>query len=167
MTRVRNLLFGAAAAVGLMAAGAPASAAACFSEPVFTALANTFTCTLGANVVTITAPGAGVTRVDEGNGWAGEFVHGSHLYYDNGAPGPVTALFSIPIPLEVNALRLSAQANFTGPYTATLSAYFMGSLVGVTSYSADNELGPEGTIPLFDFSPFGGALVDELVFHDQ
>jgi hypothetical protein len=164
MTSVRNLLFGAAAAVCLMAASAPASAAACFSEPVFTALGNTFTCTLGANVVTITGPGGGITRLNEGDGWAGEFVHGSPLYFDNGTPGPVTALFSIPIPLSVNSLLLSAQPDLVGPYTATLSAYYLGSFVGSTSYSGDNELGPEGTIPTFDFSVFGGALVDELVY---
>ena len=165
MTSVRNSLFGAVAAVCLMAAGGPASAAACFSEPVFTALSNTFSCTVGGDVATFTGPGAGFTRLNEGDGWDGEFVHGSPLYFDNGVPGSVTATFSIAFPaIAVNSFLLSIQANDFGPYTATLSAFFMGSFVGSDTYSSDNLPGPEGTIPTFNFAAFGGSMVDELVY---
>jgi hypothetical protein len=165
MTSARNPLFGAVAAVCLMAAGGPAGAVACFSEPNFTVLPNTFSCTVGADVVTFTGPGAGFTRLNEGDGWAGEFVHGSPLYYDNGVAGSVTALFSIAFPaIAVNSFLLSNQANDGGPYTATLSAFFMGSFVGSDSYNGNNMDGPEGTIPTFNFSAFGGSMVDELVY---
>lgn len=97
-------------------------------------------------------PGTGFTVLTEGSGWLGEFAPHNTLLFDNGAAGAVTINFQSPI---TRISGLSAQPNLVGAYTATLDAYDGAVLLGSISYSGFNALGPEGTIPEFDFASAG------------
>ena len=152
---MKTLLFATAAALTI--AGSPVLAAPCTPLSNFGAngasLSNVLTCTAtGGNVVTVTGTGAGFTRLDEGSGWAGEFPVGDPLLYDNG-PGSVTITFANDITSTKN---FAIQADLTGAYTATFTAFLDGVQVGTQSYNGNNALGPEGTIPSFNFTNAGG-----------
>ncbi len=104
-------------------------------------------------------PGTGFTVYTEGSGWLGEFVPNNTLLFDNGAPGAITIDFQSPIS---RIAGLSAQPNLVGAYTATLDAYDGATLLGSVSYTGVNALGPEGSIPVFDFASSG---ITSIVIH--
>jgi hypothetical protein len=155
---IKSALF-VAVSLGFLVGGTTANAADChavYAEG--TTFANSFTCGPVGDLITTTGPGSGFTILDEGSGWHGEFSRGSQILYDNGVPGAVVSQVQYPFPAY--DLGFSIQANAIGPYVATLTAYLGGSLVGVATYSGDNELGPEGTIPHFDVSAFAYSPID-------
>jgi len=128
----------------------------------FTILPNVIQCDDGSgNTVTVTGPGEGFQILQEGSGWLGEFAPGTFLLYDNGIPGPVTIDFSSPVTPTGPLTGFAAQANLSGPYSATVDAYLAGVLVGTNTYNGDNNF-TENTIPSFFFSVPGSF--DELIF---
>ncbi|MEO8811823.1 MAG: hypothetical protein ABI376_02785, partial [Caulobacteraceae bacterium] len=110
---MRNLLFAAAAAS--LACAAPALADTIdFGQfgPNGAAVADLATgVTSGGTSFTVADVALGFTRLDEGNGWAGEFVHGTPLLFDNGVAGPVAIVFLTPL---TSLSGISAQANLQG-----------------------------------------------------
>ncbi len=96
--------------------------------------------TTAGHPVTITGPLTGAkvfSRLDEGLGFVGLFPQGAPLLFDNSHPGTVTLSFLTPI----TSMTLAAQANNTGPYTETMTAYSGATLLGSTSASAVNCVG--------------------------
>lgn len=127
---------------------------------------------LGPNFSLLPSPVSGVTvggvgydafspngqqfmRLDEGNGWAGEFAHGLPLLFDR-VSGAVTLIFTSGL----SSIDLAAQANFYGAYTSSLAAYSGATLLGTVNASGFNDLTSEGTVPyLF----FGGTNITSIV----
>ena len=96
--------------------------------------------TTAGHPVTITGPAAGpegFKRLDGVFGFVGLFAKGAPLLFDNSHPGTVTLSFLTPI----TSLTLAAQANNTGPYTETMTAYSGATFLGSTSASAVNCVG--------------------------
>ncbi len=93
--------------------------------------------TSAGHPVTITGPLAGAQgfmRLDEGFSWIGLFPQGAPLLFDNTQPGTINLSFATPI----TSLTLAAQANNSGPYTETMTAYSGATLLGSATASAVN-----------------------------
>jgi PEP-CTERM motif len=93
--------------------------------------------TSAGNPVTVTGPlpGAhGFLRLDEGISFIGLFPQGAPLLFDSTTPGSINLSFPTPI----TSLTLAAQANNTGPYTETMTAYSGVTVLGSVTASAVN-----------------------------
>ncbi|HXA38151.1 MAG TPA: PEPxxWA-CTERM sorting domain-containing protein [Phenylobacterium sp.] len=143
----------AAAAVALAALAAPAFADSIdFAQfgPVGTNVANGATgLTFDGVTFTINGPNSGFTEYKEGTNWNGEFAHGETILFDGFGSGGVTIDFGTAV---TSILHLEAQANLSGAYTATMTAFDGLTNLGSVSYNANNDLVSEGTIPYLDFS---------------
>ena len=65
-------------------------------------------------MVTVSSTGGVFERVDQGNGWAGNFAPGEELLWDDEAGPDITLTFATP----VNAAGATIQADFYGGFTA-------------------------------------------------
>jgi hypothetical protein len=103
----------------------------------------------------VTGPGAGFTFLSQSpvgpNNWSGIFRSWVLVLSDNGAPGSVAITFDSPVD---SITGFAAQPVATGPFVATLQAFDGSTLVGTSSYAADNN-GIEGTIPYFSLTAPG------------
>jgi len=117
-------------------------------------------------------------RRDQGNGWNGNFTPGDHLIWNQGNPGQIRIVFNSP----VSDPGANIQADFFGPFTATITAYdagfnFLGSntLGGNSTSAGDGSaifLGLTGVsgITILDFSLVdinggGDEAINSLVFN--
>ena len=157
---MRSLMLGMAITVaGLVFAVAPAQAESFSFGDFFFAgqtAANGFSSvTDQATPYSASGPGAGFTFLQQGgsgaDGWAGDFKPDVLVLYDDGASGAVTIAFSSPVD---SITGLAAEPKLGGAYTATLTAFDGGALLGSSSYSSVSGKG-EGTISYFDFSAPG------------
>jgi hypothetical protein len=69
--------------------------------------------------ITVSIPSGQFRRLDQGNGWNGNFASGDHLLYTNDNPGPMVILFDTP----VNGAGAQIQAETFGSFTATINVY--------------------------------------------
>ena len=157
---MRSLILGMAATVaGLVVAAPPAQAESFSFGDFFVAgqtAANGFSSvTDQATPYSASGPGTGFTFLQQGapdaDGWAGDFKKDVLVLYDDGASGAVTIAFTSPVD---SITGLAAEPELSGPYTATLTAYHGGALLGTSTYSGAAGAG-EGTISYFDFSASG------------
>lgn len=79
--------------------------------------------TFNGNTVEVSTAGGAMQRVDEGNGWTGNFDYGETLLWTRGANGPLTLQLANP----VNAFGFGIQQNAYGPFTATVNAFDAGN----------------------------------------
>ena len=85
-------------------------------------------------------------RLDQGNGWNGNFLPGSALIWNQGNGD---LLFSFDTPLS--GISMAVQADPYGPFMATLSAYDSGmNLLGITTMSGVSNNMP-GTALVISF----------------
>lgn len=85
--------------------------------PVFTDVSSgtAFTSVGGKTGTLTTTTGSGLFRVNEGNGWDGDFAPGARLLWNSGS-GAITFTFAN----SVSAIGAQIQPNFYGPFVASL-----------------------------------------------
>jgi hypothetical protein len=98
-------------------------------------------------------PGDGFTVLTEGSTWQGQFSYGTPLLFTNSASGAVVLRFDEAL---TSITGLSVQANAHGLYTATALIYDGGLLLDTLTYTDNNTLTGEGTIPSFNFASEDG-----------
>jgi hypothetical protein len=104
--------------------------------------------TVGGVAFSITAPGNGATILTQDSSWVGAFKDNAPVYFDNGAPGPVSILFQG----HVNSITdIAVQANLYGPYSATLTAYDGATVLGAETVNGLSQFAPN-TAPSFGFA---------------
>jgi hypothetical protein len=90
----------------------------------------TLATTTGARQVTVAKASAGAfRRVDQGDGWNGNFTHGDALLWTDGTAGPISLTFDLPVRAVGMQIQKSDQTNPS--FTARIEAFD----------SADNSLG--------------------------
>ncbi len=112
--------------------------------PSYTTIAAPFAATsTGGVTFTITQPGnAGFERLDQGNGWAGNFAPGDHLLWNKDATDEMD-FGSTPIA----GFGTQIQADSYGSYSATLSAYDGATLLGAVTVTGDSTANGDNSAP--------------------
>ncbi len=91
-------------------------------------------------------------RLDQGNGWSGNFLPGDHLLWNEGALGQT----GIDIGVLFNNLSAGGgaqiQSDFFGPFTATLTAFDGGgNLIGTTVMVGNSNSNADGSAIFIGF----------------
>lgn len=110
--------------------------------------------TVGGRIVTASMPASDhLSRVDEGDGWLGNFMPGERLLYTDVAPGPLYLDFATP----VMAVGLQIQAQFPGPFRALMEArYRTGEIIGSVELDGLSTFDQDGSalfLGLKSFAP--------------
>jgi hypothetical protein len=121
--------------------------------PPFTLLTTPETWTSGGGLtgeVGITGSTVGTQnfeRVDQGNGWAGNFTPGDHLLWNQGGPGQTNIDFGILFNAGLAfGGGLQIQADFFGAFTATVTAFDVnGNTLGSFSEAGNSNSNGDGS----------------------
>ena len=92
------------------------------------------------STITVTSAGGLLERVDQNNGWAGNFAPSTPLLWDDQAGPDITLTFANP----VAAVGAQIQANFFGPFTAQIVGSD-GSILGAFSELGDSQSSADNT----------------------
>ena len=96
-------------------------------------------------------------RLDQGNGWIGQFTPGSRLEYVS-SPGQIVMYFAAPISSLTN---LAVEPNLPGSFVSTATAYRFGAVVDTSVRPGLSA--PNGPGLLFPFA-LAAAEFDSLTF---
>ncbi len=117
----------------------------------FTTVSNPFSITsTGGLNLTVDMPSGSFQRLDQNNGWAGNFAPGDHLLWTQGNSGPVTINFATP----VKGAGAQIQANFFGSFNAILA--FDSNGINLGSFNLPGNSNSAGD----NSAPFIGVLSD-------
>lgn len=111
--------------------------------PSFTSVPNPFTInSTGGKTLNVSQPDESFQRLDQNNGWAGNFAPGDALLFTNYNQGPITINFTSPIA----GGGAQIQSNYSGPFIGTIEAFNSGgdslgsfSFSGNSNNNADNS----------------------------
>jgi hypothetical protein len=85
--------------------------------------------TVGGDTVTLYSPSGSFEVITEGTDWTGIFPAGAPLLFDGSQSGTVDLVFTNPI----TSLTLALQANNSGSFTETMTAFSGSASLGSTS----------------------------------
>ena len=119
----------------------------------FTGLGSSFSLTSTNGVTgTFSQNVNGLQRIDQSNGWTGNFLPGTPLVWTAGTNGPVTLLFS----RTVSNFSIGIQADFYGDYTGQLEVYNSSNmLLGTVSVNGVSGPAADGSQAVLSFSGSG------------
>ena len=119
----------------------------------FTGLGSSFSLTSTNGVTgTFSQNVNGLQRIDQSNGWAGNFLPGTPLVWTAGTNGPVTLLLS----RAVSNFSIGIQADFYGNYTGQLEVYNSSNmLLGTVSVNGVSGPAADGSQAVLSFSGSG------------
>ncbi len=98
----------------------------------------------------VTGTSALFQRVDEGNGWLGDFTLGDALFWNTDSGAPMTFVFAHP----VRGGGTFIEGDLIGGFSATITAYNGASLLETYTVSGTNNAYEDGS------APFAGLLSD-------
>lgn len=133
------------------------------TEPV---LATSNSSSIGVTITNATAGSNTLGRLDQGNGWAGNFAPGAELLWTRDQPGAMRIVFSSP----VAGAGAQIQRDLFGPFNGSIMAFDSSDTLletftrsGLSSSDGDNSaifigiLLPTASIARIEFSVDGGS----------
>jgi PEP-CTERM motif len=91
-------------------------------------------------------------RLDQGNGWSGNFLPGDHLLWNEGAFGQTGIDFGVAFNNLSAGGGAQIQSDFFGPFTATLTAFDSGgNLIGTTVMNGNSTSNADGSAIFIGF----------------
>jgi hypothetical protein len=105
---------------------------------------NPFNIAVGGTALsaTVSKAGSAFSRVDQGNGWSGNFNGGETLLWTGSQTGPVDIRFNG----AVSAVGANFQADFFGAFTGRISALdAVGSVISFFSFAGTSTSNGDGT----------------------
>jgi len=104
-------------------------------------------------------------RVDQGNGWNGNFLPGDHLLWNEGGFGQTGIDFGVQFNNLSAGGGAQIQSDFFGPFTATLTAFDSGgNVIGTTVMNGNSTSAGDGSAIFIGFHS-GSANVAFLNFN--
>ena len=92
-------------------------------------------------------------RRDQGNGWSGNFFPGEHLIWNQGGFGQTGIDIGVLFDVPVYGGGSQIQADYLGPFTATLTAYDIGGFViGTTVMLGNSTSAGDGSAIFISFT---------------
>ena len=103
-------------------------------------------------------------RLDQGNGWSGNFLPGDHLLWNEGAQFQTGIDIGVLFNNPSFGGGAQIQSDFFGPFTATLTAFDgSGNLIGTTVMAGNSNSNNDGSAIFIGFqSSFGQRGVPQL-----
>ena len=97
---------------------------------------------------TVSSAGGIFLRLDQSNGWSGNFAAGTHLLWDYQAGPDITIKFAAP----VSSAGAQIQADYYGAFTAEIIAYDLGgNVIGTVSENGVSNGYADGSAIFIDF----------------